>query len=123
MKIIDSNSLYKTLDNLNQRFLNNEQLTLKERTEVAHWISGRQGLKGTYAGMPAPSEIDFRGIKLFTGEYINSIASIGHILGEESLRALYLLNINDDRTNSVIKGFKSGFYGDFQPESFMYIIQ
>lgn len=110
MKIIDSNSLYKTLDNLNQRFLNNEQLTLKERTEVAHWISGRQGLKGTYAGMPAPSEIDFRGIKLFTGEYINSIASIGHILGEESLRALYLLNINDDRTNSVIKGFKSGLY-------------
>ncbi len=110
MKIIDSNSLYRTLDNLNQRFLNNDKLTLKERTEAAHWISARQGLKGSYAGMPAPAEKDFNGIRLFTGEYIDSIASIGHILGEESLRALYLLNINDDRTSKVMTGFKSGLY-------------
>lgn len=108
MEIVNKNSLYKTLDNLNQLFLDKTIIPSSKKTEAAHWIAGRHGLKGSYANMFAPTEIDFKGIKLFTGDKLTSRASIAHILGEESLRALYLLKVDDAKTKKAISESKAG---------------
>ncbi len=108
MKIVDTDSLFRTLDNLNQMFLFKENISGSERAKAAHWITGRQGLIGAYAGMFAPTDSDFKGIRLFTGDYLNSKASIGHILGEESIRALYLLKVNDSKTIDALSKATSG---------------
>jgi len=95
MKIIHPNSLAATLDVLNEIFFMGRSLSKGERNEAAEWIASRQGLKGAYSRMFAPTELDFkRGIRLFTGEKVFSGAAIGHILGEESSRALILLGSN-----------------------------
>lgn len=109
MKIINSKSLSKTLDNLNQLLFYNEKFSDKERTEAAGWIAGRQGLKGSYGNILfAPTENDFKGIKLFTGDKLTSKASIAHILGEESLRALQILNPKNKGVNKTILEAKTG---------------
>lgn len=108
MKIINPESLYKTLDNLNQHLFYDVKLTSKEKTEVARWLSDRQGVKGSYANMFAPAGNDFEGIKLFTGYKLTSKASIAHILGEETLRALYLLKSNDTKVNKAISESRTG---------------
>lgn len=108
MNIIDNNSLYKTLDNLNQLFLRKEFISLSDRKNTARWISDRQGLKGSYTDMFAPTDSDFKEIKLFTGDKLTSKASIAHILGEESLRALYLLDVKDRKIQDAFDKARSG---------------
>jgi hypothetical protein len=109
MNIINQNSLSSTLDNLNHHFFENIKLSASEKKNVAKWISQRQGLSGSYWNMFAPTSSDFNGIKLFTGELVNTRAGISHILGEESCRALYLLGISDsfDSLEEALKGLKS----------------
>ena len=86
--LINTASLSKTVDAVNAASFNGRTLSVSERTEVARWIAGRQGLPGayadTFAGFPAERS---NGIVLFTGERITS-ASARHILGEESSRVL-----------------------------------
>ncbi|MDZ4713445.1 MAG: hypothetical protein SGI89_14135 [bacterium] len=116
MKILQKNSLAKTIENLNEAFLTDVKLSLKERKEVAGWIAGRQGLKGSYANMFAPSATDFNGIILFTGDNITSKASIAHIIGEESLWALYILDVKDKTVSKKLSeaglGIKKAIQGN-----------
>lgn len=58
--------------------------------------------------MFAPAPKDFNGYRLFTGEKLTSRASIAHILGEESLRALYMLKVKDREIMTAIENAKSG---------------
>ena len=77
-------SLMDSLDNLNERFLFGEAITQEEGLEAARWIVSRQGEKGSYRNMFAPTQSDFeRGIRLFTGERLLS-ASARHIMGQEA---------------------------------------
>ena len=93
MKIVHGNSLGATLDALNEVFFMGSQLSKAARVEAAEWIAGRQGVKGAYRGMFAPTPLDYRrGIRVFTGERVTSGAAIGHILGEEASRALIMLD-------------------------------
>ncbi|KPL14685.1 hypothetical protein AMJ74_02900 [candidate division WOR_3 bacterium SM1_77] len=93
MKILHANSLAVTLDALNEVFFMEHSLSKAERTTVARWLASRQGAKGAYRGMIAPTPLDLkRGIRLFTGERVVSGAAVGHILGEEASRALILLD-------------------------------
>lgn len=108
MTIINKNSLYQTVDNINQILFNNRSLSKSEANEVAHWIAVRQGLKGSYSNMIAPTDIDFTGIKLFTGDKLTSKASIAHILGEESLRVLFILKPDDKKVVSSLMKASSG---------------
>jgi len=95
MMILDSTSLMKTLDNLNEKYLSGETITQAEGLEAACWIISRQGEKGSYRGMFAPTQSDFeQGIRLFTGERLVS-ASARHILGQEAARAAWLLGNQD----------------------------
>lgn len=106
MKLINQNSLSITLDNLNQLFFDNVPIPVSEKKSVAKWIAGRQGLPGSYWNMFAPTTSDFKGIKLFTGEIVNTRAGLSHILGEESCRALYLLGIKE--SNEALKAAQLG---------------
>lgn len=110
MQTLNKNSLYKTLDNINQIYFDGKNLTQTEKRQAAKWITDRRGLKGAYAGMFAPTENDFKGIKLFTGDSLTSKASIAHILGEESLRVLYLMKVTDKEINSSIKKASESIY-------------
>ena len=98
MKLLNKNSLWLTLDNVNQALFNDVKINLSEKTEIAKWISGRQGLPGSYWYMFGPTPYDFKGIKLFTGDEITSRAGIGHILGEEACTVLHKLNVKSSYT-------------------------
>lgn len=96
MKIINPNSLALTIDNLNDIFFFGKSLTKSQKEPIAKWLALRQGKAGSYASMFAPTSYDLnRGIRLFTGERIISGAALRHVLGEETCRALILLNVND----------------------------
>jgi hypothetical protein len=95
MNLTDPTSLVNSLDNLNQHLLIGETVPADQGLELAHWIVTRQGQKGSYRGMFAPTPGDFEhGIRLFTGERLQS-ASARHIMGQEAARALWLFGSQD----------------------------
>jgi hypothetical protein len=109
MKLINQNSLAGTLNNYYAAVYSGKTISGPEKKKLAQWIASRQGQKYTYCNMPAPTEYDHKnGFRLFTGEKIDMKASIGHILGEESLRALYLLNVNDKTVQAAIINSRKG---------------
>lgn len=109
MKLLNVNSLASTLDALNEVFFLGKSLSNADRRKVADWIAGRQGLKGAYRGMFAPTPLDYRrGIRLFTGERVVSGAAIGHILGEEASRALILLDGSSAVARDALKRSNRG---------------
>ncbi len=99
--ILDSTSLRITLDNINAIFLSGKEIAPEEGLEVARWIVSRQGEKGSYRGMSAPTPEDFEhGIRVFTGERLLS-ASARHIMGQEAARAAWLLGRKDPAVRSA----------------------
>lgn len=109
MKLVRTNSLSDTLDNINEAFFYQRPLTKSDREEAAKWLASRQGKSGSYASMFAPTELDFtRNAKLFTGEKVSSYAAIGHILGEEAGRALILLKSKNSEVQDALKRATAG---------------
>lgn len=105
--ILDESSLANTIDNLNDAWFYSRPIATDERKEIALWLAGRQGLKGSYHGMFAPTLKDFADpIRLFSGDAVKSSGSKAHVLGEETLRALIKLDVKNDK---VAKAFKLGF--------------
>lgn len=95
MMILDTTSLLKTVDKVNELHLLGEEISLTEGIDIAKWIVTREGLKGSYRGMFAPTDSDFEaGIRVFTGEQLES-ASARHISGQEAARAAWLLGKTD----------------------------
>lgn len=66
----------------------------EEIQEAVNWILERQGLKGSYRGLFAPTKKDLaEGLQTLTGEkYTGRYVLTSHILGEEALRAVILWN-------------------------------
>ncbi len=108
MKIINKSSLSITLDNLNQVFFDGKKLSAPEKKKASEWIASRQGLPGSYWYMFGPTISDYNGIRLFTGELISSRAGVGHFLGEESLRTLYMLGVKDKAVVGAITKATNG---------------
>lgn len=109
MKVVHPTSLAKTIDTINEAFFYGLLMSKNERKKAALWIAARQGQRGAYGSMFAPTEKDFReGIRLFTGERITSNAAIGHILGEEACRSLILLNIRDKEVHYAMQAATHG---------------
>lgn len=98
---LDTESLWKTLDSINEDFFFGRDISKKDRLEAAKWIAARQGLKGSYYGMFAPTETDFELSRTFTGEKIASWAATAHILSEEALRCLAKLDVIDEAVQSA----------------------
>jgi hypothetical protein len=94
MGVLNNLSLAQTLDNLNEAFYNGTNISPAEKIAVVRWITGRQGLAGSYHGLFAPTSDDLvNPVWLFTGEKIESRVGTSHILGEEASRALLILNV------------------------------
>ena len=106
--LINKTSLSRTVDAINAAHFDGRRLTATDRSEVARWIAGRQGLSGSYGGTFAgfPGERS-SGIVLFTGERITS-ASARHILGEEASRALRLLAVRDRGVTRALEAADDG---------------
>ena len=104
MNFVDQHSLACTLDAVNDSLFFARHIPKEEARRAADWLADRQGLPGSYAGMFAPTPKDFSdGIQLFTGERISSGAATGHILGEETCRALLLLDIDLEKADSALE--------------------
>jgi hypothetical protein len=109
MAIIDESSLAATLDALNDAFFHRRPPAAQQRQQAAAWIAARQGAPGSYADMFAPTEQDLReGIRVYTGEAIDSGAATGHILGEEACRALILLNVPNPGVKAALERARAG---------------
>ena len=108
MNFLKRNSLYLTLDLVSESLFFKQPIPDSQRAAVANWIAGRQGLPGAYAGTFAPTEKDFRGIQLFTGEAVRSRVGTAHILGEECCRVLALLCVKNklvkDALDRAVRG-------------------
>jgi hypothetical protein len=94
--LIHPTSLSDTVDSVNEAIACGQKISPSARKAVARWIASRQGLQGAYANTFAGFESERQdGIRLFTGERVNS-ASARHILGEEACRALLQLDVHDE---------------------------
>ena len=126
MNIVNPESLAATLDTLNQILFSGTNLTRADREPTAKWIANRQGLRFSYAGMPAPMDAECGAeLRVFTGEPIKSAASASHILGEEACRALILLDVNDEYVAIALEKATKGMMkrlllpsGEPNPETF-----
>jgi hypothetical protein len=74
-------------------------------TEALNWVLSRQGLSRAYRGLFAPTRKDIRGVKLLTGETVRS-AALRHILGEETLRTIFVWNFT---SSSTVRRAKENF--------------
>lgn len=93
--LVHTESLSDTIDAVNQAMADGAKIPAGERMSVARWIASRQGLPGAYANTFTGFEAEQkRGIRLFTGERVNS-ASARHILGEEACRVVRQLGVRD----------------------------
>ena len=104
MGILNPSSLSETIDAINEAYFLNKGLTKSERVEAAKWVASRQGERGSYFGMFAPTTADMaNGLKLFTGEVVRSRVGARHILGEEACRALLLLDVPAQAVAAALK--------------------
>ncbi len=94
--LLHTDSLADTVDAVNEALFNGDEITYNDRLAVSMWIASRQGMKGSYGNMFAPTDWDYRdGFRLFTSEKVTSGAGTGHILGEEACRILVVLDVDD----------------------------
>ena len=109
MVAVNTESLGKTLDAVNDALFYRRRLTERNRAELAGWIAQRRGKPGSYAGMFAPMDEDLRhGVRVYTGELVKSSAAIRHVLGEEACRALILLDVRDSTIREALEQANGG---------------
>ncbi len=103
------NSLAALVDRIEQKRYFGRRIPTRELRAAARDIASRQGLPGSYAGMFAPTRLDFRrGIRVFTGEPVRSGAATAHILGEECCRLLLKLKVNDRLVSAALARAEAG---------------
>ncbi len=100
---LDRESLWKTLDSINEDCLFGKEIPQKDKIDASRWIASRQGLKGSYYNMFAPTQKDYEEARTFTGEKIASRAATAHILSEEALRCIARLGVQDKEVKSAYK--------------------
>ncbi len=109
-RILVPDSLAETLWRLEEVRRGFRPKTEPQITEALDWVLSRQGLRGAYRGLFAPTEKDIRGVKLLTGEPIFS-AALRHILGEEALRTAIIWNLELSSTVKKAEESFIHFYG------------
>jgi hypothetical protein len=103
------NSLAALVDSIEQKRYFGQKIPARELLAAARKIASRQGLPGSYAGMFAPTRLEFRrGIRVFTGEPVPSGAATAHILGEECCRLLLKLDVKDRSVSAALERAEAG---------------
>ena len=109
MSLVNPLSLAETLDNISDAIFFGKKMAKKDKEEAARWITSRHDIKDTrrvfkYANMYAPTEQDFvDGATLFLGDKVTTGLGTGHVLGEEALRAIKLLDVDDKDVKQAFK--------------------
>jgi hypothetical protein len=104
MQYVIENSLSRTIDNVNDAFFSGQKINKSEKEKVSKYISTRFDLPRSYRGLFAPDKGDRIGtVNFFTGEPIKSGVSIAHILSEDSIRVLKLMNSKKAGPRDVLK--------------------
>lgn len=110
MEIFDDSSLVNTVHNVLHAELFSNEIPIKEKEKIARWTAKRLGIKGSYSGLFAPTEQDFKmKSTLFMGEPLVSYASTSHIFGEEAMIMLEKWNLNTPEVKSALKKVKDGW--------------
>lgn len=119
-KLLAPESLQETVYRLEEVRRGFRTSSDKEVQEALNWILGRQGLKGSYRKLFAPTEKDLSdGLQMLTGERFPGRGLLTrHILGEEALRAVVLWNRKShpiamkalDGFEEMVNSHPSGFY-------------
>jgi hypothetical protein len=118
MAILNTESLAITLNNLNEAWFYRQVIPKTHRMQISSWLAERQGLPGSYANMFAPTQTEFQnGVALYTGEKVRSKAATAHVLGEETCRALILLNTNTAGTKKALAQATQGMLDRMRKES------
>ena len=103
------NSLAVLVDSIEQKRYFGQRIPARELLAAERKIASRQGLSASYAGMFAPTSLDFRrGMRVFTGEAVRSGAATAHILGEECCRLLLKLGVKDRRVSAALARAEAG---------------
>jgi len=92
--LVVPNSLSGTVDLISAAIYSGREIKRGDRLEASRFIASRQGLPGAYADTFAGFPHESKRIVAYTGEKFES-ASARHILGEECMRALRILDVND----------------------------
>lgn len=109
--LINPDSLGDTLDAVNAALFERRAIAPAEAESAAAWLAGRQGLPGSYAGMFAPTAYDYSfGALVFTGEPLRSGAGTGHVLSEETCRALFRLGVDTPEVRGALDRAREGLF-------------
>lgn len=116
--LVNPTSLWATIDAVNEACFAGRRLTRMQRQEAAAFIAERQGKPGSYGRMFAPMDGEVtNGLRVFTGERVDSGAGSRHILGEEACRALLLLDVRSPRVQEALEKASQGILAEL-PEHF-----
>ena len=98
LKVLHKNSLYETVDRINEAAFFAHAIDPSEAESAADWIQSRMGAGIHYHGLfgLTPAEMD-SGIFTFTGDRLQS-ASLRHVMAEETCRALLFLESQGVKT-------------------------
>lgn len=126
MELVNPMSLAQTLDNINEALFFGRKLSKKDKLDAAMWITSRHDLDNPkkvmkndvykYANMYAPTELDFlEGATLFLGDRVTTGAATAHILGEEALRAIKLLDVDNKDVKRAFNEAREGMTARLSP--------
>ena len=106
-KVLVPDSLQETLWRLEEVRLGFRRKSVDDVQEALQWVLSRQGLKGSYCDLSAPTHQDLtQGVQLLTGERIGRYGAARHILGEEALRTVIIWDHRSSAsTAEALKGF------------------
>ena len=105
MKYLDTNSLFRTIDNVSEAILFNLDIDQEKKEQIADFIADQQGKPYTYAGTFAPTEND---LILFTRDKIKSRVGKCHMIGEEASRVLRKLDVQNEKVNIALQKADKG---------------
>ncbi len=121
MQYFDERSLSNTVNNVLHAELFSETIPNREKEKIALWISKRRSIKGSYHGLFAPTEADFKkGVHLFTGEPVTSGAAISHIIGEEAMNLLQRWDLDIPEVKQVLTTAKKSWRAKISEDEAIY---
>lgn len=89
--LVHVHSLASTLDALDEALFYERKIPDQDLCEAAVWLARRQARSGEWAGMFAPTSLDYRqGVVLFSGERLRTRLGARNVLTSEAARALAL---------------------------------
>jgi hypothetical protein len=91
--LVHTESLAATLDAVDEALFYEREMPEAELRVVASWLARRQARSGQWAGMFAPTSLDYaQGVVLFSGDRLRTRLGARNILTTEAARALTLCN-------------------------------